>query len=521
MRTALLLIKKLFILLLIGVIFGSFTTVHAKETTLGDKWDALKTALSESESKNYFYASIKLEEAKRIYDENFKTAALEVDPQINERVERAFLQNSEYIKERSLFEASLNRQVIDKSIYTISYLKIEQALDNYNTEELFSWFSVLEKKFTISQKESLVTNKALEEIKESKDAINKHKKTVLKELLDIFKLKTIEELEETIAAVNQEKIDDAKKFTYEGLYYSKTLHYSITSKLGSEKAEMLESSMKNAIDVTMSGMPKEHIISKLKEILVDVQSILNEYDGNTSSISGILSDIKNRLSLIREEYTVSVADGKIIDQAEYDETVIFLNNALSTFNQTEDVLSKLSDTKTENLRTNLEKIKQIVESYGDPDELTDIISSSMSIIGEFTAESGPIEEITSLDYIAKIEQILNQVKIEYRNGNTQTALDLATLAYIDNYEFIEKDIAEEDIELMEQIERSLRIQLIQMIKDGAPADKVDSHVDEILQHLNSAKVIVPEFGPMAMIILVVSISAVFLYGQTKFKISKF
>ena len=492
------------------MIFGSFTTVHAKEEALGDKWDSLKIALTESESKNYFYASVMLDKAKQIYDENFKTAALEVDPQIDERIEMAFSQNSEYIKERNLFASSLNRQVIDKSIYTISYLKVNQALDNYNTEELYRWFSVLEKKFAISQK-SLVTNTALEEIKQSKDAINKHKNTILKELFDIIRLKTIEELEEVISAIDQEKVNEAITFSYEGFYYSKTLHYSVTAKLGSEKAEMLESYMKNAINVTMSDMPKEHKVSEVNQILADVESILNEYDGNKSSIGIVLSSIRDRLSLVQTEYVVSVADGKIIDQVEYDETIIFLNIALSTFNQNKESISRLSYAQTEKLGANLDKIKQIVESYGNPKDVTNLVSDSLSVINEFATESVHIEETTPLDYIEKIEQLLSQVKTEYRNGNSQLALDLATMTYIDNYEFIEKDIAEEDVKLMEQIEQSLRIQLVQMIKNGASPDKVDEHIDEILLHLNSAKLVVPEFGQMVIIILLVSISTVFLF----------
>ena len=54
---------------------------------------------------------------------------------------------------------------------------------------------------------------------------------------------------------------------------------------------------------------------------------------------------------------------------------------------------------------------------------------------------------------------------------------LAIEAYLDNYEFIEADIEEDDPELMEKIESDIRVELVEMIDAGRPASEIASHVD--------------------------------------------
>lgn len=60
-------------------------------------------------------------------------------------------------------------------------------------------------------------------------------------------------------------------------------------------------------------------------------------------------------------------------------------------------------------------------------------------------------------------------------------------------------------ELMEEVEHMIREELRDMIKSDAPSSQVNAHIDATLEKIEDVATVVPEFGTIAMIILVVSI----------------
>lgn len=471
-------------------LFGKNTVYGAnnEDVTLGDRWNLLNSALKEAENTNYPWATKKLAEAKQIYYDYFKDAALEVDPVSDQIIESTFSYNSEYIKTKDLLEASFNRQAIDKSIYKISFMKLEQALDDGDTDEFLKWFTVMETKFAISKNSDLVTNTAVAEIKENQDKIHHYKDTIKSELLNIFKTKVVEEIEEAIAAADQGKTNDAIKFTYEGYYYYRTLHPHLVDTLGQEEADNIESNMKAAMDVARSGAPNSQIKSKLEQILKNVEPGVKGHQGQSESVLA-LSGIKDRLHLVEEEYRLAVTDGKITNQVEYDETVIFLQKAMSILDENKPDLESLDKDTIIKIESNLKQIDGIVDSVGNLSDLQHLVDDSTSIIDTLIEKSGMAEN-GSTDYFANIEELLEESKIQYASGNSQAALDLATEAYLDNYEFLEAPIAEHDKELMEEIEIMLRIELANMIKSNAEQSKINDHIGMILEKLDKSKSLV-------------------------------
>ncbi len=113
-----------------------------------------------------------------------------------------------------------------------------------------------------------------------------------------------------------------------------------------------------------------------------------------------------------------------------------------------------------------------------------------------------------MQYIDEIERLLGQAKQEYREGNSQKAFDLVTEAYLDNYEFVEGPLGEVDPELMVKIEVDMREELRNMIQSSAPTNQVDSQIDMILADLEDARMVVPEFGAITAMILVVAITSI-------------
>jgi hypothetical protein len=87
------------------------------------------------------------------------------------------------------------------------------------------------------------------------------------------------------------------------------------------------------------------------------------------------------------------------------------------------------------------------------------------------------ETTSSIKYIKTAAQLLRQVYTEYKNGNFTKADELATKAYLDNFEYVEPILEKHGAKnLMEEIEHMMRIEVRDMIKNKVPQDKLDLEV---------------------------------------------
>lgn len=94
------------------------------------------------------------------------------------------------------------------------------------------------------------------------------------------------------------------------------------------------------------------------------------------------------------------------------------------------------------------------------------------------------EVITTIN---KIESILDQVSSSYRSGDKDAALSQATLAYLENYEYIESAIASKDLKQMEKIELLLRVDLRNIIQNNESSDNIDTKINSIKTELVNVK----------------------------------
>ena len=77
--------------------------------------------------------------------------------------------------------------------------------------------------------------------------------------------------------------------------------------------------------------------------------------------------------------------------------------------------------------------------------------------------------------------------VEYNKQNYTGAADLADVAYIDNFEFLEAPLAEEDKQLIEQTEIILREDLSGLIEKRVPPAQVQPLINDINQRLDPAE----------------------------------
>jgi len=107
-------------------------------------------------------------------------------------------------------------------------------------------------------------------------------------------------------------------------------------------------------------------------------------------------------------------------------------------------------------------------------------------------QADPSENMTSLtnsetntqDYVSNIRSLLNQTIDAYSANDTEKAKELATTAYLDNFEYLEDPIGEE---LAEEGEELLREQLVSQIDNNAAIEEIKQTVNATNKVLDEAE----------------------------------
>jgi plastocyanin len=97
------------------------------------------------------------------------------------------------------------------------------------------------------------------------------------------------------------------------------------------------------------------------------------------------------------------------------------------------------------------------------------------------------QQKTPTEIISTIKTLLNQTMNEYRNENFTGAQQLASTAYLDNFEFIEAPLEKHDKALEKNTEIMLREQMRQVIKDKSPIENIQQLINNIDLNLNKAE----------------------------------
>lgn len=101
-----------------------------------------------------------------------------------------------------------------------------------------------------------------------------------------------------------------------------------------------------------------------------------------------------------------------------------------------------------------------------------------------TNTSSTDNEQSILNYISNIRLLLNQTVDAYSANDTEKAKELATIAYLDNFEYIEDPI---DEELSEEGEELLREQLGAQIDNNASIQEIKETVNATNKVLDEAE----------------------------------
>jgi hypothetical protein len=229
---------------------------------------------------------------------------------------------------------------------------------------------------------------------------------------------------------------------------------------------------------------------KVNEMLDNAIKLIVPEDNSTVNIMVIT----NLLDTANAEYEEGVKDGLVKEIVEYQDASGFISRAGSLFNQTYSMLNESMKTSADEVMSLFSPLNVKVEAKSDPIEIetsiNDIKQNMSSIIGISAIQLGGASEDSgnkTIGLINNIRDLLTQVIENHEKQNYTEAEELATKAYLDNFEFIESDLAKQDQKLMEDTEVLLRQELRQMIKDKKTTDEVQALVDQIKVNLDSAE----------------------------------
>ena len=193
------------------------------EASYGDDWSAVKKTLGNAYKAESTSESLTLlDDAKAIYESSFANAAKMHDPDTHNVIMACYDAAETAYKAGDNKQAKLWIQCQEKSIYTLGMVKMEDAVSKNNAQEYLDWADIVKTKFKVEKKDP-ATLALLTAIENDPSQLKTYSAVVRENMLDIFELKTVEELEEALIKYNEGDTYGAKKYAYEGLYYYRTL----------------------------------------------------------------------------------------------------------------------------------------------------------------------------------------------------------------------------------------------------------------------------------------------------------
>ena len=461
------------------------------QASLGDDWSAIKKTLGNAYKAETTSESLALlDDARAIYESKFANAAKMHDPDTHNVIMACYDDAEAAYKAGDNKQAKLWIQCQEKSIYTLGMVKMEDAISKNNAQEYLDWADIVKTKFKVEKKDP-ATLALLTAIENDPSQLKAYSAVIRENMLDIFELKTVEELEEALIKYAEDDTYSAKKYAYEGLYYYRTLDPYVVDSIGQAKASELYGLMEKAMAISDSandGVSVADLTAQMKDTKKEVEKIVMEHNGIDGTPEALaLAGISDRLHLVKVEYVDAIDNsGTVINDMEYAETVAFAHGAVEIADENADVLNSLSSSDFSTLQSQLSEIAANVDNkqpiptvLGGADDATATVKALQANAGEGGANLG--------GYFDTIDRLLITAQAAYANGDSDLAHELVSTAYLDNYEFLEAPIGEVDSDLMLKIEGDMREDLRNVISAGSAYNLIEAQVLMITNDLNTAE----------------------------------
>ncbi len=288
--------------------------------------------------------------------------------------------------------------------------------------------------------------------------------------------------------------------------------FSLIEEELAEHDEALSTQLKSSLTAlgnqanTLSASDFQSKVAEINEMLDKAYtSVIEQEERSDPKFNALV--VITLLETAEHEYEEAVEGGKIVEMIEYQDSTAFIARAEAVFDSFKAQVPSHEAEETEEF---FEHLNSLTKANAGLEEVEIVIGGIVHELEEALGleEEEEETELGGWEYIARINDLLDEAAEEYEEGNAQRAKALAVEAYLENYENIESDIKADDPELMEKIEIDMRVNLVKMIDDGRPVDEVKAHISMIKTDLQTAKAVVtPEF-PVTMAIIVVVMASV-------------
>ena len=253
----------------------------------------------------------------------------------------------------------------------------------------------------------------------------------------------------------------------------------------------------------LSNMVDNSSVEEFMTKALDINGLLNDTVGKVIPAQEIndsafnLMVVGNLLSVADNEYKEAIENGQLKEIVEYQDGQAFISRASSIFNESSPLIPQEKSADVPVINEFFADLGDAVQEKSNPEVVSNAIGSIIHEISEVTGINEENISGTGSDtsaYIPEIRNLLNQTLDAYENQNYDQADTLAIQAYLDNYEFIEAPLAEQNRTLMETTELMLREDLRQLIQTHAPIGEIQEHVGKINSNLNQAEELLAASG---------------------------
>ncbi len=271
---------------------------------------------------------------------------------------------------------------------------------------------------------------------------------------------------------------------------------------------LMQLAKKTGQDVTRQDA--QIAINDAKQVIEEARDIVvGKETSNELGFQVLL--IQNLLKSSVQEYREGVIDGQIDLMPEFQDGSSFVWRSQQIF---EKIKTDLPQEDAKEINLVYSDLWNAYDNRADADEIEVKVDTIINRLGNSVQTN--TEQPDLLAYVENIRVLLNQVKSSYSEGDNDSALAFATKAYLDNFEYLEATIEESDPQLKEEIEFMMREELREKIKNNVSPAELDEHVDAILEKMDSVAKIVPEFGTIATMVLIVGIiSSIAILSKSK------
>jgi hypothetical protein len=253
----------------------------------------------------------------------------------------------------------------------------------------------------------------------------------------------------------------------------------------------------------LSNMVDNSSVEEFMTKALDINRLLNDTVGKVIPAQEItdstfnLMVVGNLLSVADNEYKEAIENGQLKEIVEYQDGQAFISRASSIFNESSLLIPQEKSADVPVINEFFADLGNAVQEKSNPELVSNAIGSIIHEISEVTGINEENISGTGSDtsaYIPEIRNLLNQTLDAYENQKYDQADTLAIQAYLDNYEFIEAPLAEQNGTLMETTELMLREELRQLIQTRTPIEEIQEHVDKINSNLNQAEELLAASG---------------------------